>query len=172
MKDKPFHYLDSGVFQGFLNGQAEPENFIECESVIKAAEGGLIRACTSAFTMGEVVYIKAAPEKEQLAVEEQEIIISLLLGSAWLERVAFEPDMAEINRHLLRQYGGGKRDLQPYDSVHLATAIRMKVDYFDTIDNRLIKRLPESISFPPRYPKPVIIQRPLVDNLQMRLPTV
>ncbi|MGB0560228.1 MAG: type II toxin-antitoxin system VapC family toxin [Spirulinaceae cyanobacterium] len=174
MANKPFHYLDSGVFSGFLNGQAEPENFIECDSIIKAAEDGIIRACTSAFTMGEVVYIKAEPGKEQYSVEVQEQIISLLLGSVWLERVAFEPDTAEINRYLLRQYGGGggKKALQPYDSVHLATAIRMKVDYFDTIDDQLIKRLPESVSFPPRYPKPVIIQRPLVDSFQMRLPTL
>jgi predicted nucleic acid-binding protein len=169
--DKPLHYLDSGVFSGFLNGEAEPENFAECETIIRAAEQGIIRAFTSAFTMGEVVYIKPAPGKKSLPVEVQEEIISQLLNSAWLERVSFEPDMAEINRYLLRQYGGGKKSLQPYDSVHLATAIRMKVDYFDTIDGELIKRLPNAISYPPRYPKPVIIQRPFVDKLQMELPS-
>ena len=29
MTDKPLHYLDSGVFSGFLNGEAEPDNFDE-----------------------------------------------------------------------------------------------------------------------------------------------
>ncbi len=172
MTDKPLHYLDSGVFSGFLNGEAEPENFAECEAVIQAAEQGVIRAFTSVFTMGEVVYIKSPPGKEPLPVETQEEIISQLFNSPWLERVSFEPDMAEINRFLLRQYGGGKRALQPYDSVHLATAIRMKVDYFNTIDGELIKRLPNSISYPPRYPKLVIIQRPFVDKFQMQFPTL
>jgi predicted nucleic acid-binding protein len=170
--DKPLHYLDSGVFSGFLNGEAEPENFTECEAVIRAAEQGVIRAFTSAFTMAEVVYIKPAPGREALSVETQEEIISQLLNSTWLERVSFEPDMAEINRYLLRQFGGGKRSLQPYDSVHLATAIRMKVDYFNTIDSELIKRLPNAINYPPRYPKPVIIQRPFVDKFQMQLPSL
>ncbi|NET39758.1 MAG: hypothetical protein F6K19_48680 [Cyanothece sp. SIO1E1] len=112
MPDKPLHYLDSGVFSGFLNSETEPENFPECEAIIRAAEEGLIRAFTSAFTMAEVVYIKAKPGKEQLPIDTQEAIISQLLSSAWLERVSFEPDMAEINRYLLRQYGGGKRALQ------------------------------------------------------------
>lgn len=172
MTDKLLHYLDSGVFSGFLNGEAEPDNFAECEAVIRAAEQGLIRAFTSAFTMAEVVYIKPRPGTEALPIETQEEIISQLLNSTWLERVSFEPDMAEINRYLLRQFGGGKRALQPYDSVHLATAIRMKVDYFNTIDGELIKRLPNTINYPPRYPKPIIIQRPFVDKLQMQLPSL
>jgi predicted nucleic acid-binding protein len=168
--NQSIHYLDSGVFSGFLNGEAEPENFAECESIIRAAEQGLIRAYTSAFTMGEVVYIKPAPNREPLSEETQEEIISQLLNSPWLERVSFEPDMAEINRYLLRQYGGGRKSLKPYDSVHLATAIRMKVDYFDTIDDTLIRNLPKEVSYPPRYPKPVIIQRPFVDGLQTEVP--
>ncbi len=167
MADKPLHCLDSGVFSGFLNGEAEPDNFAECESVIRAAEQGIIKAFTSAFTLAEVVYIKPAPGKESFSVEAQEEIISQLLNSVWLERVSFEPDMAEINRYLLRQYGGGKKALQPYDSLHLATAIRMKVDYFNTIDGELIKRLPKEVTYSPRYPKPVIIQRPFVDRLQI-----
>lgn len=171
MTDIPLHYIDSGVFAGFLNGEAEPANFTECEIVIRAAEQGVIRAFTSAFTMGEVVYIKSAPGREPLSIELQEQIISDLLNSVWLERVSFEPDIAEINRYLLREYGEGrgKKALKPFDSVHLATAIRMKVDYFDTIDDELIKRLPKTISYPPRYPKPIILQRPFVDKFQMEM---
>lgn len=172
MTDKPRHYLDSGVFQGFLNGEAEPENFDECHAVIQAAEDGLIEAFTSAFTMGEVVYIKAAPGKEPLPDEEQEDIIASLMNAYWLQRASFEPDMAEINRYLLRLYGNsGKNSLRPFDSVHVATAIRLKVNYFDTLDDRLISLLPPQVSYPPRYPDPVIIQRPFVDRQQLQLPT-
>ncbi|NJL82735.1 MAG: type II toxin-antitoxin system VapC family toxin [Chloroflexaceae bacterium] len=167
---KPLHYLDSCIFTGFLNVRAEPEIFRECEPIIRAAEQGVIRAFTSAFTMGEVVYVKAAPGEESLSLETQEKIISQLLASPWLEKVSFEPDMAEINRFLLREYGAsGKKGLKPYDSVHLATAIRMKVDYFDTIDEELMRLLPKSICCPPRYPKPLILQRPLVENFQLKL---
>jgi predicted nucleic acid-binding protein len=169
MQDRKFHYLDSGVFSGFLNGEVEPQNFIECESIIQAAEQGFIRAITSAFTIAEVVYIKSLHGKPPLTEEIQEEIITELFGSEWLELASFEREMAEINRYLLRQFGGSKRNLQPYDSVHLATAIRMKVDYFNTIDDKLIRILPREISFPPRYSKPVIIQRPLVDKFQMKL---
>jgi predicted nucleic acid-binding protein len=169
VQDRNFHYLDSGVFSGFLNGEVEPKNFTQCESIIRAAEQGFIRAITSAFTMAEVVYIKSAPDKSPLSDEIQEKIISDLLSSDWLELASFEREMAEINRYLMRQFGGRKKDLQPYDSVHLATAIRMKVDYFNTIDDNLIKILPREISFPPRYSKPVIIQRPFVDKFQMKL---
>ncbi|WP_199290135.1 type II toxin-antitoxin system VapC family toxin [Leptolyngbya sp. FACHB-36] len=172
MTDRQRHYLDSGVFSGFLNGEAEPENFHECENVIRAAEQKLILAFTSAFTMAEVVYIKPRPGTESLPINVQEEIISDLLNSTWLERVAFEPDMAEINRYLIRQYGEGKKGLKPYDSLHLATAIRMQVDYFNTLDDALIRLLPSSVSYPPRYPKPVIIQRPFVDNFQMGLPSL
>jgi len=76
LTDKPKHYFDSGVFSGFLNGETEPNNFNECEILIRAAEQGLIQAYTSAFSMGEVVYIKTLPEKESLLEEEQEQIIS------------------------------------------------------------------------------------------------
>jgi predicted nucleic acid-binding protein len=169
MTDKPLHYLDSGVFSAFLNGAAEPTIFDECNAIIRAAEEGSIRALTSAFTMGEVVYIKTVPDKKPLTIEQQEDLISSLLNSHWLERVSFEPDMAEINRYLLREYGGGKKDLKPYDSVHLATAIRMKADYFNTIDDNLIQRLPTAINCPPRYPKPVLIQRPFVIGQQMSM---
>jgi predicted nucleic acid-binding protein len=172
--DLPRHYLDSGIFSGFLNGEAEPENFPECEMLIRASEQGTIRAFTSAFTMGEVVYIKPAPNKEALPVHVQEEIISQLLNSTWLERSNFEPDMAEINRYLLRRYGEGrgKKALKPFDSIHLATAIRLRVNYFNTLDNKLIELLPESISYPPIYPSPVIIQRPFVDQFQMQLPSL
>lgn len=172
MKDTQRHYLDSCVFSGFLNGVAEPNNFAECEAVIRAAEAGFIKAYTSAFTMAEVVYIRPAPDQQPLAIESQEEIIFQLFSSTWFERVAFEPEMAEINRYLIRQYGEGKRGLKPYDSVHIATAIRTKVDFFNTVDNELIQRLPNSVNYPPRYPNPVIIQRPFVDQFQMQLPSL
>lgn len=172
MKDIQHHYLDSCVFSGFLNGESEPNNFAECEAIIRAAEQGLIKAYTSTFTIAEVVYIKSVPNRQPLSIEEQEEIISQLFSSTWLERVGFEPDMAEINRYLIRKYGEGRRGLKPYDSVHIATAIRMKVDFFNTVDNELIQRLPNSINYPPRYLDPVIIQRPFVDKFQMQLPSL
>lgn len=173
MTEVPLHYLDAGIFSGFLNGQAEPDVFPECDNIIRAAEDGLIRAVTSVMTMGEVVYIKPAPGKDPLPPQVQEEIISQLLDSSWLLRAAFEPDMAEINRYLLRQYGGqGKRSLKPMDAIHLATALRLQASFFDTLDNTLISRLPSTISYPPRYPKPLIIQRPFVDRLQMSIPSL
>ena len=167
MEDLLSHYFDSCIFSSFLNGGAEPENFQACIPIIRAAENKKIKVFTSAFTMAEVVYIKTKPDQEQLSLDKQERIITELFLSPWIQTVGFEPDMAEINRHLLRRFG--KDGLKPYDSLHISTAIRMRVDYFDTIDQKLIDLLPREICCPPKYTKPVTIQRPPLLNLQMRL---
>jgi hypothetical protein len=56
--------------------------------------------------------------------------------------------------------------LKPFDSLHLATAIRMKVDYFNTTDTDFLKKFKEPICYLPNYPKKIIVQEPHVEGYQ------
>lgn len=154
------HYCDSGVFIGFLN--EEPEQFENCRNILLAAEQEYIELYTSAFTMAEVVYIKSSQATRELTAVEQEEIIHQLFSNNWIKLVQFERETAEINRYLVRNYR-----LTPFDALHLATAIRMKVDYFNTTDRKsIIKKITNPINFPPNYPKTIIIQEPFAQGFQ------
>lgn len=152
------HYCDSCVFISFLND--EPDKFEECKNILLAAEQEKIELYTSAFTMSEVVYIK-----KDLTLSKQETIINRLFANEWIKLVQFERETSEINRHLVRTY-----KLQPFDSLHLATAIRMRVDYFNTVDSKLINKLPQEVNCLPNYPKNIIIQEPFIRGFQPPLP--
>ena len=93
-----------------------------------------------------------------------EKIIQSLFSNLWINLVAFERETAEISRYLVRKY-----KLKPFDSLHLATAIRMQVDYFNTTDTKMIKKLPQTVSYLPNYPKEVMIQEPFIRGYQPRL---
>ena len=108
----------------------------------------------------EVVKVKI----EDLSETQQEKIIQALFSNLWINLVAFERETAEISRYLVRNY-----KLKPFDSLHLATAIRMQVDYFNTTDMIMIKKLPQAVSYLPNYPKEVIIQEPFVKGYQPKL---
>jgi predicted nucleic acid-binding protein len=150
LKEK--HYLDSCVFLGFLN--REPDKFIDCKNLIRAAEEGLIDAYTSDFTGAELVKIK----DPNLSDEETEEIIQSVFNWSWLNLIAFEREVAYISRHLSRRY-----KLKPFDALHLATAIRHGVDYFNTTDKDdfVKKGIPLEVGLLPEY-KNVRIQWPLV----------
>jgi hypothetical protein len=46
----------------------------------------------------------------------------------------------------------------------------MKVDYFDTVDQKLIDKVPQEVNLIPNYPKKVIIQKPFIEGFQPPLP--
>ncbi|WP_039899681.1 type II toxin-antitoxin system VapC family toxin, partial [Microcystis sp. T1-4] len=138
---------------------------LEEPNILLAAEQGYIELYTSAFTMAEVVYIKSLKAKRDLSDLEQENIINNLFSNEWIKLVGFERETSEINRYLIRSY-----KLQPFDALHLATAIRMKLDYFDTVDQKLIDKVPQEVNFSPNYPKKVIIQKPFIEGFQPPLP--
>ena len=149
---KERHYCDSCVFLGFLNN--EPDKFDECRTVLCAAEEGVIELFTSQFTQAEVIKIKGQTELD----ESKENIIDQLFDQSWVKTANFEREMARICRSLCWTYG-----IKPYDALHIATAIRLRVDFFDTTDKPLMDKLPERIGYLPDYPE-VTIQRPFVNG--------
>jgi predicted nucleic acid-binding protein len=152
------HYCDSGVFISFLN--EEPENLEKSKNLLLAAEANHIELFTSTHTMAEVVYIKDDSQNE----EQQEKAIANLFNNHWISLIGFDREAAEVSRYLCRKF-----QLKPFDALHLATAIRNKMDYFDTFDNRLLKNIkhhsPEGlIGYPPHYSDGVIVQEPSVEG--------
>jgi predicted nucleic acid-binding protein len=151
---KEKHYFDSCILIGFAN--KEPEKFTECKNIIQAGEEGIIEVYTSAFTTAELAKIK----NFSYSNEEMEEIIQQIFNWSWLNLVAFERETGKISRHLTREYG-----LKPFDALHLATAIRQRVNYFDTTDINDYKKksIPDAVGYPPDYGS-VIIQRPVVQG--------
>ena len=149
---KERHYCDSCVFLGFLNN--EPDKIYECRTILQAAEEGVIELFTSAFTMAEVIKIKGETELDA----SKEYIIDQLFKQPWIRIANFEREMAQICRAIVWRY-----NLKPFDALHVATAIRLKVDFFNTTDKTLISKLSNRVGYAPDYPE-VTIQRPLVSG--------
>lgn len=145
---KERHYCDSCVFLGFLNN--EPDKFYDCRTLLQAAEEGVIELVTLAFTMGEVIKIKGEAELD----ESKEHVIDQLFKQSWIQIANFEREMGQICRAVTWKY-----NLKPYDALHIATAIRLKVDFFDTTDKPLMAKLPSQVGYPLDYPE-VVIQWP------------
>lgn len=157
--NKSKHYLDACVLIGFLN--EEENKYEECKNIIEAAESGFIEAFTSELTGAELVKVKST---SNLSDEEMEQIIATTLNWPWLQKIAFERDIAKISRHLCRSL-----NLKPMDASHLATAIKQGVDYFDTFDGKFFQsNFPSAVGFPPRYSS-VKIQRPLAHGYTPRI---
>jgi predicted nucleic acid-binding protein len=94
-----------------------------------------------------VIKIKGEAELD----ESKEHIIDQLFKQSWIKIANFEREMAQISRAIMWRY-----NLKPFDALHIATAIRLKVDFFDTTDKPLISRLPNQVGYAPDYPEVVI----------------
>jgi predicted nucleic acid-binding protein len=160
------HYCDACVILGFFNSESEPHKADECKLLIRAAEQKQIRLVTSAFSESEVVNISKLLQTLIHFVrcgEKAEEIIKEFFRMPWLELAAYERETSEISRYLSRKYG-----TKPADSIHIATAIQRGVDFFDTVDDGIFKKYPQKVvSYPPRYPKEIILQRPFVDGFSV-----
>ena len=149
---KERHYFDACIFSAFLNQTSEPDRYQECLPIMQAAERGEIMAFTSTLSLSEVIYIKGQPE---ISEEVQEEIIATLFRSPWLNLIAYEPEVAFLNRRIARKYR-----LKPIDTVHLASALRVKAIAFHTIDDKLIRAVPSGVHLLPDYSETLLVQRP------------
>lgn len=121
-------YWDSAVFLGWFKN--EPDKWSKCKGVIKKAEDGEIIMVTSALTLTEVIKLKnhaPLPEKDETLIRrffEQDFIAVRVV-----DRI-----IAEEARRLVWRCG-----VQPKDAIHLATALKLKMNIFDSFDGELIK---------------------------------
>lgn len=151
---KTLHYWDSCVFLALLKNECDKID--ECLSVISAAMSGQLLIVTSTLTFVEVIKLKKGEPKLDREVEEK---IRGFFKHEWIITRELDRSVAETARELIWD-----SNLHPKDSVHVATALKSKVDLMDTFDNQLIK-LSGTIGDPP-----LIIQRPQILNQQLNLP--
>jgi predicted nucleic acid-binding protein len=124
----PLHYWDSCTFLGFLKG--EPDKIDACTAVLHHAERGDIKIVTSSITLVEVIKLK----RKLPILKEDEEKIRRFFQHKWLILQDTERKVAELSRDIVWEYG-----LKPYDAIHVATAIRAKVNRIDTFDPDIIK---------------------------------
>jgi predicted nucleic acid-binding protein len=125
----PLRYWDSCTFLGWL--AEEPDKVDDCQSVIRHAEAGNVRIVTSSLTLTEVIKLKGKPPLAAVAEPK----IKAFFKHEWIVVVQLDRFIAEAARQLVWEHG-----LDPKDCVHVATALRTRVNRMDTFDEALIKR--------------------------------
>jgi len=121
-------YWDSCAFLGWLsNEQGKAE---KCEGVLDAAESGSIEIVTSALTLTEVIKRKG----DKPIPKESEDKIREFFENPWIIVRDVDRFIAEDARNLIWAHSG----LSSPDSIHLATALSLKLSHLDTFDDKLI----------------------------------
>jgi len=106
-----------------------------CEAIIEAAKKGDIELYTSFITVCEWAKIK-----NEYASEAEDTIAEFL-RNPYIRLVAIDWSISRITRDLVRRY-----DLDVRNAIHLATAIKLKVDVLHSYDTDLLNlngKIPE-----------------------------
>jgi predicted nucleic acid-binding protein len=114
-------YWDTSCFIARFNG--EPDRIEVCNAIIEAAKREELKLYTSYLTMCEWAKIKG-----EYASEAEDQIVKFL-QNPYITLVAIDLPVSRVTRDLIRHYS-----LRLPDAIHLATAIKLKVDVFHTYD--------------------------------------
>ncbi len=101
----------------------EPGRVEVCKAILEAAKKGEIELYTSFITVCEWAKIKGE------YASEAEDTIAEFLRNPYIRLVAIDWSISRITRDLVRRY-----KLNVRDAIHLATAIKLKVDALHTYD--------------------------------------
>ncbi len=124
MSEKPRKiYWDSSCFICFLN-KSESERRKICEDILRHASEGTLEIWTSTWTIVEVVRPKktSLPKSRKLTPGEINKIEAMFKWK-WIHKVQLDQLVAYDAVRIQRENG-----LKPADSIHAATAIRIKAD--------------------------------------------
>ena len=121
-------YWDANVFLGWFQNETDKVN--KCRGVIKLAEDGELIIVTSALTMTEVIKLRGKPRLKK----EKETKIRRFFEQEFMSIRSVDRNIAEHARQLIWQH-----NVDPKDSIHLATALKLKLSIFDTFDEKLVK---------------------------------
>ena len=121
-------YGDACTFLGWLSGERDKVD--KCKGVVKLAEDGDIVIVTSALTLTEVVWIK----KHKRLTEDTESTIKRFFEQDFIAVRTVDRVIAEQARQLVWKY-----NVKPKDSLHVATALQLKITVMDTFDVGLSK---------------------------------
>lgn len=121
-------YWDSDCFLSWFKKEADKAD--KCKGTILNAEKGNIKLVTSAITLTEVIKLK---HKEAIAREHETKIVEFFQHNYIIFNNA-DRMICENARELIWNNG-----LNPKDSIHVATALFLKLTEFHTFDEQLIK---------------------------------
>jgi predicted nucleic acid-binding protein len=138
-------YWDSSVIIAYIN--EERDRVDTCKAILDAAEQGKIRIYTSALTITEVLKYKGAKpipkDKKQILKDFfQNHYVTVVQVDRW---IAFDA------QELVWDKG-----IPPKDSIHVASAIRAKVDVMESYDGDDLTSKSGTVGSPPleiREPK-------------------
>ena len=120
-------YWDSDCFLGWL--QAEDGKVEPCRHVLNVAARGELEIITSALTIAEVLHI---PGRQPIPADKRQQVIDFFKRS-YIIPMSITRRIAEESRDLVWDHG-----IEPKDALHVATALKAKVDVFNTFDQPLI----------------------------------
>jgi len=147
-------YWDSNCFLGWLLEEADKAD--ECRAVLEEAKAGRIVLVTSALTLAEVV--KLGKGKDPIPAGDATKIRDFF-KQEYVEVRNLDRFVAEDARNLVWDKAG----LHPKDTVHLATALRLRLRLFNTFDDDLLK-LSGTLGVPP-----MVIRRPSLPQEKLPL---
>jgi len=122
-------YLDTSAYLAAITG--EEGRAEQVRQVLAAAEQGLIEIVVSTWAVAEVYKMK---HEEPISGEVEAEIDKIMLSDKLL-MVELDLSLAQESRKLARVH-----QLNPGDSVHLATAIRHRAEFLFKYDGRFKAR--------------------------------
>jgi len=127
-------YWETSCFSARFNEEAGRVEV--CKAILEAAKKGEVELYTSFITVCEWAKIKGE------YASEAEDTIAEFLRNPYIRLVVIDWSISRITRDLVRRY-----KLNVRDAIHLATAIKLKVDAFHTYDTEhlipLNSKIPE-----------------------------
>lgn len=128
MSELLYRYWDSDCFLGWFN--KEKDKIELCRGTLTKAQNRELKIITSALTLVEVIKIKGKPKLPQ---EKEQKIIEFFENDFIIIRNV-DRFLSEFARNLIWTYP----QLNPKDSIHLATAVLHNIHIFNTFDNDLL----------------------------------
>ncbi len=121
-------YWDSGCFIAWFNKEAG--RYDKCKATLDKAEAGEVLLVVSAITLIEVIKLK----NHNIIPKDKEEIIKAYFQNEFISVRNVDRNIGEIARDLIWGY-----NVQPKDSIHVATALFYEVPILNTFDRDLIK---------------------------------
>lgn len=122
-------YWDSDCFLAHLKGDREKAE--QCDGVIQRGERGEVIIVTSALTLAEVLWVRSGP---RIPTEKAQIVRKFFRRS-FIRIHNVTRKISELAQDLVWEHS-----IKPKDAIHVATAIHIGVDAFETFDKKLVKK--------------------------------
>ena len=124
-------YWDSAAFLAYLMEETENNRLMRCEYTLGLANAGHIQIVTSALTLTEVIHLKG---EIPIPAEKEKKVKDFFLNE-WIVIHTVDRKIAEEARQHVWRNG-----VKPKDSIHVATAIRVRAEVLETFDTGLLKK--------------------------------